>query len=286
MSKTLYIDADSLLYLTVMARENTGSSFDVVEGESDDFGTVALDMKDLKRQFKKKLQDVIDSCELDSAIGNMTKFKDVVCVFTGHTNFRYDIFPDYKWSRIDTVKPPEFKKLKTWAIKKFGIVSELVEADDIVSYYSSKGHPIASADKDVLYNCPGYHYDMYHRNFKTTTKDEAAIFLAVQSINGDPTADCIPGIRTPKANKYKGDKTKAETPITKANPNGVGISRVGPTKADTLLNKDYTWSKVIQIYLDHNFSREYAITQIRLVHMHQIKKIKKNGEIKLKMFKI
>jgi hypothetical protein len=283
MSKTLYIDADSLLYLTVFSRSNNGTDFDEQEGE--DFGVVKPDMKALKAQFRALVHDIVTSCELESAIGNMTKFKNVVCVFTPSSNFRYDIFPDYKWRRtLLAPKPPEFYKLKKWAIKKLGICPEGIEADDYVSYMMRKGHPGTSADKDVFKQTSGYHYDTYHKCFVKTTKKEAQRFLCIQAVNGDITADDIPGLRTPKGNKYDGDKTVSQKPLTKTNPNGIGLARVGEIKAEKLLDGNYTLKNVIQIYLDHNFTKEYAITQIRLVHMGQIKKISRKGKIKLELY--
>jgi len=285
MSKTLYIDADSLLYLTVFSRSNNGTDFDEQEGE--DFGVIKPDMKALKAQFKSLIWDVVTSCEVESAIGSMTKFKDHVLVFTGSTNFRYDIFPNYKWKRkfLDP-KPPEFYKLKKWAIKKFGLISEIVEADDHVSFMMSKGHPGASADKDVLKQNAGLHYDMYHKCFIKVTKKEAQKFLCIQAINGDISADDIPGLRTPKANKFEGDKTIGKKPLTAANPKGVGLSRVGEIKAEKLLDGNYTLENVIQIYKNHNFTKDYAITMIRLVHMGQIKKISRKGKIKLELYNV
>lgn len=282
--KTLYIDADSLLYLTIYARSNTGTGFNQVE-EGENFGEIRLDMEPFKDQFKSLVHDVVSACEVESAIGKMVKFDKVVCVFTGKTNFRYDIFPNYKWRRnLLPKKPKEFYKLKKWAVKKFGIISDIVEADDYVSYMMSQGHPGTSADKDVLYQNPGIHYDMYHKKFVNTSKKSAQEFLCIQAINGDTSADSIDGLRTPKVNKFKGDKTKGEDPLTKTNPNGIGLSRVGEVKAKSLLNGDYTLENVIKIYQDHNFTKDYALMQIRLVHMGQIKNIKKNGEIKLKLY--
>jgi len=253
MSKTLYIDADSLLYLTVFSRSNNGTDFDEQEGE--DFGVVKPDIKALKAQFKALVWDIVSSCEIESAIGIMTKFKDHVLVFTGSTNFRYDIYPDYKKRRKDD-KPEEFYKLKKWAIKKFGIISDIVEADDIVSYYARKGHPITSADKDVLKGTPGYHYDTYHKNFVKTSKKEAIAFTALQALMGD-SSDDIPG-----------------------------LPRVGVKTAEKLLGDDKTLENVIQIYIDKGLEKDYALTMIRLVHMGQIKKISRKGKIKLELYNV
>jgi len=254
--KTLYVDADSILYLTIFSRSNNGTDFDEIEG-AEDFGEVKIDMKPFKDQFKALLWDIKTACEVESAVGNMPKFKNVVCVFTDKTNFRYDIFPAYKAKRKDD-KPEEFYKLKKWAIKKFGIISNKVEADDIVSYYARKGHPIASADKDVLKNTPGYHYDMYHKCFITTSKKDAAYFTCVQALSGDPT-DEIPG-----------------------------LPRVGEKTAIKLLEsfKKPTLNDVIQIYKDKGFDKEHALTMIRLVHMGQIKKITKKGKIKVRLYDV
>lgn len=263
MSKTLYIDADSLLYLTIYARDNVGSGFDEVEG-GEDFGKVKIDMQPLKDKFKSLVHDITASCEIESSIGRMTKFKKVVCVFTGKRNFRYDIFPDYKCKRT-AEKPKEFYKLKKWAIKNFGIISEKVEADDIVSYYARKGHPITSADKDVLLGTPGYHYDTYHKCFIKRSKKEALEFIALQALAGD-SGDDIPGLP------------------------GVGIkitnnnATIAAPRAIKLLGDDKTLENVISIYQEKGFDKDYALTMIRLVHMGQIKKITRKGKIKLELF--
>jgi len=264
MSKTLYIDADSLLYLTIFSRSNNGTDFDEQEGE--DFGVVKPDMKSLKAQFKALVWDVVSSCEVESTIGEMTKFKDHILVFTGSTNFRYDIFPEYKNKRKDD-KPDEFYKLKKWAVKKFGIISDIAEADDIVSYYARKGHPITSADKDVLKGTPGYHYDTYHKCFVRTSKKEALEFTCLQALGGD-SGDGIPGLP------------------------GIGIKLdfvnhkfvIKAPRALKLLGDDKTLEKVVQIYIDKGFDKDHAITMIRLVHMGQIKKITRKGKIKLELY--
>ena len=252
MSKTLFIDADNLLYLTTFARDNVGSGFEAQDGDT--FDNSSMDMKPLKDKFKSLVHDVTASCEIESAIGTMSKFKKVVCVFTDSTNFRYDIFPDYKKKRTND-KPKEFYKLKSWAIKKFGIISDEVEADDIVSYYARKGHPIASADKDVLKGTPGYHYDIYHKCFIKTSKKAANAFLCLQALMGDPSDD-IPG-----------------------------IPRVGEKTAEKLLGDDKTLKRVFEIYEEKGLDKEYALTMIRLVHMGQIKKITRKGKIKLELYK-
>lgn len=263
--KTLYIDADSLLYLTIFSRSNNGTDFEVEEGE--DFGIVKPDMKALKAQFKALVWDIVSSCEVESAVGEMSKFKDHVLVFTGSTNFRYDIFPDYKNKRTEE-KPPEFYKLKKWAVKKFGIISDVVEADDIVSYYARKGHPITSADKDVLLGTPGYHYDTYHKYFVKTTKKEALEFLCLQALAGD-SGDGIPGL--PRV----GIKVK-----------DVAKKIVEAPNALKLLGDDKSLENVIKIYADKGFDKEHALTMIRLVHMGQIKKINRKGKIKLELYNV
>ena len=266
--KTLHIDADHLIYNTIYSPRFV----DGVEGET--LNVAAF--KEYKTLFKQLLHNVVSTCELESSIGDMIPFKGYKCWFTGHTNFRYDIFPDYKKQRVGREKPEMFYKLKDWAAKKYsgGPISDLVEADDIVCYYARKGHPIVSADKDVLNGTPGYHWNNYAKKFMRVTEEEAREFRFGQYINGD-LGDDIPGIRTPEDLK----------PLTKANPKGFGAgARVGPVKAFNLLNGDFTLKNVLQIYSDYNFDVKYAIVQIRLIDVDPIKKITKKGKIVLWKF--
>ena len=263
--KTLYIDADHLIYKTIYSP----MFVDKIDGEV----LNPPPLKDFKDMFKSLLDEVVTTCQLETVMGEMIKFEGFVCCFTGNTNFRYDIFEDYKKSRADRDKPEMFYKLKSWAAKKYGIISDLVEADDIVCYYSRKGHPIVSADKDVLKGTPGYHWNNHAKKFVNVTVEEANEFRILQCVHGD-LGDDIPGIRHPE------DKE----PITKTSLNGTGVKTIGPVSAKKLLDGKYNLDQVISIYKKFNFTLDYALIQIRLVDVDPIKKISKKGKITLFKF--
>ena len=148
----------------------------------------------------------------------MIRFKDYKLVFTPSTNFRYDLFADYKIKRKDKVQTDELIELKKW-VRTFGMMVEGVEADDVVAHYGRRGNPIASGDKDVIFGVPGnnYFYHSAHKKVYKTTKEEANLFVLLQSLAGD-SGDDIPGlkgiglkiekgvIKAPRAMKVLSDK--------------------------------------------------------------------------------
>lgn len=234
--KILRIDADSLLYYTAYAAAFKDGK--AIEGGSFVGSKVRIPFKDYKQHLDDLVADTVLACELASFRNELPRFTDYELVFTPSTNFRYDIYPEYKKSRLHKPQSNILKRLKKYAKKNLGIVPEGIEADDYVYYWASKGHPVASGDKDVVYSVPAaYYYHSAHQKVVQNTKAEAERFVLMQTLAGD-SSDDIPGIK------------------------GVGMK-------NKLLPEGGTFADVIQIYIDKGYTKEDAILTRRLVGLDQ-----------------
>lgn len=159
-------------------------------------------LEESKDMFDHRLHNLLCDVEAESYL----------CLLSKGPYFREIVNPEYKANR--TAESPRFRsQLKQHCIKAHsGVVVRGAEADDLVAFYKNiygKDAVICSADKDVLEQIPGTHYDTYYKNkhHVTVTKTEALKFLAKQTLMGD-TVDNIkglPGIGNAKAKKILED---------------------------------------------------------------------------------
>ena len=167
--------------------------------------------------------------------GQLTKYMerfgsdDISCHLTGSrsSQWRPQLYPDYKASRLDKPKPEHYDAIRRYLIRHWNAkVSDGIEADDAVCLeaytykgYSMRNHMpeqeerdemlpqcvIISIDKD-LDQCPGWHFkpgttrypkDWYYYVDRTT----AALWWGTQMLMGDDGDDIqgIPGIGPAKA---------------------------------------------------------------------------------------
>lgn len=190
----LRVDADSLLYMATFSPKYKQEK--AIEGgtfKSEDI--VKTTLKDYKIHLDEIIAEVVRACEYQSMLGNMERFKDYELVFTSSTNFRYDIFPEYKYRRALRPKNNTLIRIKKYAKANLGVVPEGIEADDYVYYYGMKGDPVASGDKDVINSIPSgvYWYHGQHKEVITNTIESATKWLLLQCVMGD-AGDDIPGI--------------------------------------------------------------------------------------------
>jgi len=190
-TKTLYVDADSLIYYSAYSPSNIDNCLPI-EGGTFIGDKIEFSLEDA---FNSLVNAVVQSCKEESLLGNMIPFDGFKLVYTPSTNFRYDIFPEYKYRRLGKEESLELKELKK-LVKPKGLIVEGVEADDVVAYYARRGHPIASGDKDVIYGVEGnnYFYHNAHRKVVKVSKEEGERFVLLQTLVGDSTDD-IPGIK-------------------------------------------------------------------------------------------
>lgn len=160
-------------------------------------------------------------------------------ILTPRTNFRYNIFPDYKnkrpprsESRIELMKMV-LERLKPWVEIHAG-----VEADDVVIYYAKQGWMVAAIDKDVINACPTYCYN-YNKYVWEQPKSDMQIesWYLMQALMGDST-DCIPGAK-----------------------------EIGEKGAFKIVN-DMSWKSFANI-IEYFDSYEDALLNMRLVRMDQ-----------------
>lgn len=152
-------------------------------------------------------------------------------ILTPRTNFRYDIFPDYKKkrpprseSRIALMKMV-LERLKPWVEIHAG-----VEADDVVIHYAKQGWMVAAIDKDVINACPTYCYN-YNKYVWEQPKSDMQIesWYLMQALMGDST-DCIPGA------KGIGEKGAFKIVNEMSWKSFAGIIEYFPTYEDALLS--------------------------------------------------
>ena len=152
-------------------------------------------------------------------------------ILTPRTNFRYNIFPDYKnkrpprsESRIVLMKIV-LERLKPWAE-----IHKDVEADDVVIYYAKQGWMVAAIDKDVINACPTYCYN-YNKFVWEQPKSDMQIeaWYLMQALMGDST-DCIPGA------KGIGEKGAFKIVNEMSWKSFAGIIEYFPTYEDALLS--------------------------------------------------
>jgi 5'-3' exonuclease len=266
-NKTLYIDADGLIYYAAYSPNNISS---VTEIEGSFIGEALDNSKELHDSFNSIVAGVVKACKELSLLGKMNRFKDYKLVFTPSTNFRYDLSPNYKISRKDRERSKEEQIIKKYAYS-IGIVVEGVEADDVVAYYGRHGHPIASGDKDVIYGVYGrnYFYHPKHQKVVETSKEDANRFVLLQSLMGDSADDIqgIKGLGIKSAEALLGDSLSFDRVIEIYEGKNI---EVDDKRLNTSIKKAFT---------NNSYTKEDAILTRRLVGMDQWKGFRRGLKI-------
>lgn len=114
----------------------------------------------------------------------------------GATNYRYDIYPEYKSHRKNYSRPVLLAQAKQYLAEKYNAeIVEGIEADDAVSIVCSNepNSVLCSPDKD-LDQVPCMHYDPNKGEVYVIDEDTAHGCLYTQILTGDST-DSIPGVK-------------------------------------------------------------------------------------------
>ncbi len=149
---------------------------------------------------EKTLEEAISSANSYlSGLINGTKVDEFHLYFTIGTNFRYQIYPEYKANRKNTEKPPFFNEVRDYLVREYnGIHGYNLEADDILNIYKNKyisdltPYIVISTDKDIN-NLVGLNYDIKNNTTRLVNKDHAEQYFWGSVITGD-TADHIKGV--------------------------------------------------------------------------------------------
>lgn len=223
---SIAIDADSLLYSSCYQHR-------------EDFNIELAYMN-----FCERIGTIRSEC-----YNHVMKLNELLILFTSKTNFRYDIYPEYKANRgkyatEESIKlvgyTKELKKLIYQRLKPIVRVSSVWEADDIAIQLSDKGYMIGAIDKDVVNACVtkcfNYKKSEWH---KARTVDEINRWYLIQSIQGDAS------------DNLKGAKGYGEVKATKF--------------VDELLNQERTYDDYINLFV----TPEECLLMNRLVRMGQ-----------------
>ena len=168
-----------------------------------------------------------------------------------HEQLEHRPLAGYKANRVGMPTPTNVEMLMEWALDKKGAMGcDGCEADDY-AYKMKTDDPenilLAVIDKDILKGTPSGdmgHLHFSHNKLEYTSQEEADLFYYRQCMTGDST-DGIPG-----------------------------IYRCGPVKAEAALPEwkghVEAWKSVVKKYTKENYSEEYAILMMRLVHLGQL----------------
>ena len=175
LTRTAVVDADTIAYISAL------------NNQIEDLGE--LDMPSALAEVETKL----------NYIQQATSCEHLELHFSGSSNYRYDIYADYKANRRGKPTPAGLADLKQEICHKFdGTVHTDIEADDYVVWAktSNPNYTLVSIDKDVLNSCVGRHYSYHFQNPKhvNVSLDTASEWAMVQTIKGDPT-DNIKGVK-------------------------------------------------------------------------------------------
>lgn len=181
---------------------------------------------------KHYVDKLLDNCLVDL---NATEFQFYL---TGSTNFRFQVYPEYKANRLDTPKPRHLAALRDYIMEKYnGIMSEGCEADDLMGIAqcaetATARSVIVSLDKDMLM-IPGEHYSWHIEG-------------------GPPDKRWVREARQQEITPIQGYRnfyTQMLTGDTSDNIKGVsGIGKVGAAKL--LANPDLTEEEMFHIVCD------------------------------------
>lgn len=184
---SILIDADYILYKNAAACE-----IDIDYG--DDVIVVQSRFSDLQRNLLREFDKIKSDLETHS--------DKLVLFFSDSTNFRKEIYPDYKGHR-NRKKPCGYRRAVNWLKTIYDVrVYEGLEADDALGIVQTSepeaDHIIVSPDKDMK-QIPGKLYNM--EELVTVTPEDGKRWHLIQTLSGDQTdgyAGC-PGIGVKKA---------------------------------------------------------------------------------------
>jgi DNA polymerase-1 len=173
---------------------------------------------------------------------------DIVIAFSSSTNFRKDIYPEYKSNRKGSRKPLAYRALVNYAKETYRTMTlPWAEADDVLGILAT-GHRIrgdrvvVSIDKDLeSIPCKLFNPNKLALGVRTVTKEEADYNHLLQTLTGDRT-DGYPGCPT------YGDKR----------------SRI-------LLDEGVSWKAVVGAYEKQGLSEEVALAQAQIARICRAK---------------
>lgn len=168
--KKLLIDGDIVAY-----RATASAEFEVNLG--DDYWLLATNLGEAKAIAREFVDD------LTSATG----CEYVVFAFSGETNYRKDVDPEYKAHRKETRKPMGYRLFVEWLMEAYEHkVFPNIEGDDVLGLFADGDYILVSEDKD-LKTVPSTHWDLKQKQYVDYDLATANRYWITQTLTGDPT---------------------------------------------------------------------------------------------------
>ncbi len=137
---------------------------------------------------ENQMQEIRHNCDITNEV-----VQHVKVYLSGESNFRYDIFPEYKANRKQE-KPKWLQDCREYLVTEWGAsVTEGYEADDALGIAAKDDFVIASDDKDLL-QIAGKHYNIRTQKNIEVSDDEAIWMFYYQLLVGD-SVDNIKGVK-------------------------------------------------------------------------------------------
>ena len=199
----------------------------------EDVWTITCDHKEAMISFDDQIEYLVDAAHASSYS---------LC-FSSSDNFRKALYPAYKANRASR-KPVGYKHfVQKISARNEGLIvtKPTLEADDCIGILAttpSQGREmiIWSADKDLM-QIPGLH--LVDGAVVKTSSPGTDMWFYTQVLTGD-TTDNYPG-----------------------------CPGIGPKKAADILNKELSWTSVVNAYLKAGLTEEDALLQARMARILQ-----------------
>jgi len=242
MTTTLLLDGDIILH-HACAQVVGGFDFDI-EGDAEH-----IDTENAERavdSFVRRMKNTLGGDHVRTAFS-----------VPASEGWRRKLVPSYKMNRTGE-KPLGYHKLYAYVHETYGGKSlPTLEADDILGIWSTgasiKGKKIIVSDDKDFFSIPGLFYRPcdHKSGVHEITREEADRFHLLQTLMGDPV------------DGYK------------------GLWRVGPVKANAILDEDCNWDAVVRAYEAQGKTEEDALETARLARILRIGEYTKNKGVHL-----
>lgn len=217
---SLLIDADYIVY-----KNCASSEIDI------DYGN---DIIVVQSKFSDVQKFILWDIGRIQAALNWEDDEDIVLFFSDSTNFRKDIYPEYKGHR-NRKKPCGYRRAINWLKDLYEVrIYSTLEADDALGIAQTSdpeaGHILVSPDKDMR-QIPGLLYDLTNPVVRVTP-EEGHRWHLIQTLSGDQTdgyGGC-PGIGIKKAEALFDKHGESWETVVAA------FEKAGLTEDDALLN--------------------------------------------------
>lgn len=242
MTRTLLIDADSLVYAAAAANE-TCTKWE----EDPETWTYHANLDGAVVHLRSSLSSMQDRLNADELVLALSDYKDP---------WRQKLLPTYKEHRKKVRKPSLLKPLRDFVREVYTVFQRQgLEGDDILGILATAGTPpepvrgeriVCSLDKDLA-TIPGLHF-----NWRKDDQADDPVITEVSESSAD---------RFHMRQTLTGDTTDGYK----------GCPKIGPVKADRILGERQTvpemWPVVVEAYNKAGLTEQDALVQARVARI-------------------